>query len=353
MHDEHYMTVLARLNPGVTRGAGGRGDDHARPLARGDVPQGQQGAHRPRVAAHGGAGRRLPAAALRAARRGRLRAAHRLRQHRQPAAGARRRSGARDRHPRGDRRGPASPPGSRAGGKPGARGRRRAAGAARGATGAWLLLAAYGPEDVPRLSEARVDGPVLGFRRRAHRAQPGWCSAWCPRSAPPPGRRTRRSRKGGRRGLPRRQPRPAAERAGRRRDRAGAGAPHRRGSPDSELRRAQQRGSGLRSSGSRGGSDLAPRDVVPDTRSSDAGVRAHRGTGGGRPRGGVGRAGLRRAARGREQQRARARRAGRSRSAPRSTRSCASRRRATSRPCGSSWCGDVASPPRTAGARRW
>ena len=121
------------------------------------------------------------------------------------------------------------------------------------------LLAAYGPEDVPRLAQARVDGPVLAFAVGLT-VLSGLVFGLVPAlrtAARPPHEALK---EGGRTGSRAGQPRPAAERAGRRRDRAGAGAADRRGPPDPELRRAQQRGPGLRSAGRRGGAGLAPRD---------------------------------------------------------------------------------------------
>ena len=117
------------------------------------------------------------------------------------------------------------------------------------------LLAAYGPEDVPRLAQARVDGPVLAFAVGLT-VLSGLVFGLVPAlrtAARPPHEALK---EGGRRGSRAGQPRPAAERAGRRRDRAGAGAAHRRGPPDPELRRAQQRGSraSIRGASWRGGS---------------------------------------------------------------------------------------------------
>ena len=63
MHDEHYMTVLGRLKPGVTRA---RAHEELTTLGRwleATYPKENQERSAPRVAAHGGAGRRLPAAA--------------------------------------------------------------------------------------------------------------------------------------------------------------------------------------------------------------------------------------------------------------------------------------------------
>ena len=266
MHDEHYITVLARLKPGVTRAradeemtALGRWlettypkDNKERTIRVSQLMEELVGDYRPRLyVLLGAVAFVLLIACANIANLLLARGAARAREISDP---------------RGDRRGPASPPAPRARGEPGARGRRRAAGAARGVLGRRRFSRPTALRTCRASRQAQVDGPVLAFAV-VLTVLSGLVFGLAPAlrtAARPPHEALK---EGGPTGLPRRQPRPAAERAGRRRDRAGAGAPHRRGSPHPERRRAQQRGSGLRSSRSRGGSDLAARDVVPDTRS--------------------------------------------------------------------------------------
>ena len=92
-HDEHTFVIYARLKPGVPveqarseLAAVCRGPPQA-------FPERRRGAELRGRTDDGGARRRLPAAPLHPARGGRLRPAHRLRQHRQPAARARGRPG--------------------------------------------------------------------------------------------------------------------------------------------------------------------------------------------------------------------------------------------------------------------
>ena len=131
----------------------------------------------------GGARRRLPAASLHPARGGRLRSAHRVRQHRQPAARARGRARRGDgdsrrarRRPRPDR--PAAPhrePGARADlGRGGARAR-----------AAWgiraLIAAAPAGRAAPRADDARPDR--RGVHARSSRWRAPSSSAWPRRCA--------------------------------------------------------------------------------------------------------------------------------------------------------------------------
>ena len=164
-HDEHYLLVLGRLKPGVTRAEGAGGARRHRAVARASTsPR--------RIVDRGLAARSAPMEELVRDYRPRLfvlfgaaalRAAHRLRQHRQPAAGPRQRAGARDRHPRGDRRGsrPHPPPG--AGREPAARASAAPVSASSPAYWGVAALIALGPGEVPRLGLARVDCPSLGF----------------------------------------------------------------------------------------------------------------------------------------------------------------------------------------------
>ena len=100
----HFLGVVARLKPGVTRGAGRRRDEDDFRAAGGAVSRRERRRVRGGRAAPRTDGRRSAAGAADAARGGRRGRADRLRQRRQPAAGAR--VGARkgDRHPGGARR---------------------------------------------------------------------------------------------------------------------------------------------------------------------------------------------------------------------------------------------------------
>ena len=107
------------------------------------------------------------------------------------------------------------------------------------------LLAGFGPEDVPRLDTARVDGVVLAFAAGLtiavrHRLRAG-------ARAPDVATHAARSAEGRRPDrVPGREPGPAPQRAGGGRSRAGPGAADRRGTADPERDRAQQRGSRIR-----------------------------------------------------------------------------------------------------------
>lgn len=223
-------------------------------MAGDDVPPRQPGPRDRDGLSDGGAGGRLPPPALGAAGLGGVRAAHRLRQHRQPAARPGGRALPGDGDPRGDRSGPRPSPPRGSHGEHGARGGRRAA----RAPGRVL-----GCRDADRVrprgrsaSGARPGGGAgARLRARAHRAErtgvrPG---------ARLPHRRTAAARgtQGGRtQRIARRQPGPAPQRAGRERDRTGAGTPHRRRAPDPERDRAQRRSipASIRVASSRGGS---------------------------------------------------------------------------------------------------
>jgi hypothetical protein len=92
MHDEHYLTVLGRLKPGATQQQltaelGVITRDLARRYPQENSDRGLEARPLPR-GAHPG----VPAAAVRPARCRGIRPAHCLRQHRQPAAGPRRRT---------------------------------------------------------------------------------------------------------------------------------------------------------------------------------------------------------------------------------------------------------------------
>ena len=104
MHDEHYLAAYGAPEAEATlAAAAGELAQHRGTSAR-RLPARER---RPPVhddAGAGRTGRRLHGAHVHAARRCRLRAAHRLRQRRQPAAGARRRPRQRDRGPRRARR---------------------------------------------------------------------------------------------------------------------------------------------------------------------------------------------------------------------------------------------------------
>ena len=150
-----------------------------------------------------------------------------------------------DRDPRRHRRGPGPSPSPGADREPGARGGRRRCSAC------WLgywgvaLLAAFGPDDVPRLARRGWTGRCWPSPS-ASRCSAGWSSVSRRRSARA-SRLPARSAQGGRPDrLALGQPGPAPQRAGGRRDRARAGAAHRRRTADPERHRAQRRGSRFR-----------------------------------------------------------------------------------------------------------
>jgi hypothetical protein len=162
MHDEHFLDVYARLRPGVSLDQASQQLHTIAADLRARFPAGRCRARAVGDAAHADLRRRFARAALRAARRGRVRAADRVRQRLEPAAGA----GA-------------------------ARGRelavRSALGAGRdgwfascsprasclgvtaaivGVALAWgliRLLIAYAPPGVPRIEQAQLDGTALAF----------------------------------------------------------------------------------------------------------------------------------------------------------------------------------------------
>ena len=209
------------------------------------------------------------------------------------------RASARDRHPRGGRRGPRRTSCGRRSPRACCWPRPAACWACSRPTGASRALVAHRPGRHARGSAlARVDGPVLGFallltlrlgaRSSDSRRPPAW-RAQLPQDALKEGGRTG---SGG-------PARPAARRARRGRDRARAGAADRRRAADPERHRAQRRGPRLRSRAACWSGGSRCRRRVRGARAARAGLRAHRraaGAGARRDRRG---AGLRRAVRGR------------------------------------------------------
>ena len=162
MHDEHFLTLLGRLRPGVTPRPGPGGPRARRPRPRARSSARQRGPGGRRLSAARRRGRRLPAAAGRAPGRGGPRPSHRLRERGQPPS---RRGSARERElamraslgaGRGRTR-PAAPDGERLLG-----GLAASVGVLVAEIGRRLLVATA-PAGVPRLEAARVDAGVLAF----------------------------------------------------------------------------------------------------------------------------------------------------------------------------------------------
>ena len=165
-HGTHMFTVVAKLKPGVTREAAQA--DMAR-VTRGIAqrePKNMEGRSVNVGAVRRRAARRFRPNSVRAHRVGAARAADRLRERVEPAAGARTRDGARWRSAPHRRRPVAHHPAA-ADGEPRARCRRR-----RGWCGARLplvpLFSRFGP--ARSRPDARLEPPVLVLRSRCHGA---------------------------------------------------------------------------------------------------------------------------------------------------------------------------------------
>ncbi len=214
-----------------------------RGAAQGDRPGREPQHPSPAAAAARAAGRRHAPGTADPVRRGRLRAAHRVRELREPAARARRVAPARDLDPRGARRGPAAARGRGADRERALRGARRSGRAGRGLVGARSALVARAGRASPAARDrARRASPRLHARRLAADRRGLRSRARDRRDAARGGRRASRGRAGDRRlGSP-----PAAQRArrigGRARRRPARGL----GAPDQQLLAAALGRTGLR-----------------------------------------------------------------------------------------------------------